>query len=36
MASLGGLFGSQQHPDENVGALDNAAGNTPSNDTQFR
>jgi len=35
MASTGGLFGSQQCPEDNVGAWDNNAGNTPSKDTQF-
>jgi len=35
MAPPGGLFGSQQHPDDNVGASDNNAGNTPSKDTHF-
>jgi len=35
MAPTGGLFGSQHRPDENVGASDNNAGNTPSRDTQF-
>ena len=29
------LFGSQQRPDDNVGASDNNAGNTQSKDTQF-
>jgi len=36
MAPPGGLFGSQQCPDDNVGASDNNAGNTPNKDTQFR
>jgi hypothetical protein len=36
MAPPGGLFGSQQRPDDNVGASENNAGNTPSKDTQFR
>ena len=31
----GGLFGSQQRPDDNVGASDTTAGNTQSKDTQF-
>jgi len=35
MAPQGGLFGSQQHPDDNVRASDNNAGNTQSKDTQF-
>jgi len=35
MAPLGGLFDSQQHPDDNVGASDNNAGNIPNKDTQF-
>jgi len=35
MAPLGGLFGSQQHPHDNMGASENNAGNTPSKDTQF-
>jgi len=35
MAPTGGLFRSQQRPDDNVGASDNNAGNTPSKDTQF-
>jgi hypothetical protein len=35
MAPPGGLFGSQQRPEDNVGASDNNAGNTPSKDTQF-
>jgi hypothetical protein len=35
MAPSGGLFGSQQRPEGNVGASDNNAGNTLSNDTQF-
>jgi len=34
-APPGGLFGSQQHPDDNVEASYNNAGNTPSKDTQF-
>jgi hypothetical protein len=34
MAPLGGLFGSQNHPDDNVGASD--AGNTQNKDIQFR
>jgi hypothetical protein len=36
MARPGGLFGSQQRPDDNVEASYNNAGNTPSKDTQFR
>jgi len=35
MAPPGGLFGSQQRPEDNVGAFDNNAGNTLSKDTQF-
>jgi hypothetical protein len=35
MAPSGGLFGLQQCPDDNVGASDNNARNTPSKDTQF-
>jgi len=35
MARAGGLFGSQQRPEDNVEASDNNAGNTPSKDTQF-
>jgi len=35
MAPLGGLFGSQQRPDDNVGASDNNAGNILSKDTRF-
>jgi hypothetical protein len=35
MASPHGLFGSQQHPDDNVGASDSNAGNTLSKDTKF-
>jgi hypothetical protein len=35
MAPAGGLFGSQHSPEDNVGASDNNAGNTPSKDTQF-
>jgi len=35
MAPPGGLFGSQQRPDDNVEASYNNAGNTPSKDTQF-
>jgi len=36
MAPPGGLFGSQQQrPDDNVGASDYNAGNTPNKDTQF-
>jgi len=35
MAPKGGLFGSEQRPDENVGVSDNNAGNTPSKDTQI-
>jgi len=35
MAPSGGVFGSQQRPEDNVGASDNNAGNTPSKDTQF-
>jgi len=35
MAPTGGLFGSQQHPEDNVGASHNHAGNTPCKDTQF-
>jgi hypothetical protein len=36
MAAPGALFGSQQRPEDNVGASDNNAGNTPNKDTQFR
>jgi len=36
MAPPGGLFGSQQRPEDNVGASVNNAGNTPSKETQFR
>jgi hypothetical protein len=36
MAPSGALFGSPQRPENNVGASDNNAGNTPSKDTQFR
>jgi len=36
MAPTGGLFGSQQRPDDNVGASDIDDGNTPSEDTRFR
>jgi hypothetical protein len=36
MAPTRGLFGSQQRPEDNVGASDNHAGNTPSKDNQFR
>ena len=35
MAPAGGLFGSQQRPEDNVGASDYNAGHTPSKDTQF-
>ena len=35
MASTGALFGSQQRPEDNVGASDNNGGNTPSKGTQF-
>jgi hypothetical protein len=35
MAPTSGLFGSQRRPDDNVGASENDAGNTPSKDTQF-
>jgi len=35
MAPQGGLFGSQQRPDDNVAASDNNAGNTPNKDTQL-
>jgi hypothetical protein len=35
MAPTGGLFGSEQRPDYNMGASDNHAGNTPNKDTQF-
>jgi hypothetical protein len=35
MAPSGGQFGSQQRAEDNVGASDNNAGNTPSKDTQF-
>ena len=35
MASPGGLFGSPQRPDDNVGANDNHARYTPKKDTQF-
>jgi hypothetical protein len=35
MAPPGRPFGSQQRPDDNVGASENNAGNTPSKDTQF-
>jgi len=35
MAPTGGLFRSQQHPDDNVGASVNNAGNTPSKHMQF-
>jgi len=35
MAPTGGLFGSQQHPDDNVGASYNNARNIPSKDTHF-
>ena len=35
MVPPGGLFGSQQRPDDNVGASYNDGGNTPSNDNQF-
>jgi hypothetical protein len=31
----GGLFGQQHHPDDNLGALDKNAANTPSKDTQL-
>jgi len=36
MVAPRGLFGSQQCQDDNVGASDNDAGNTPSKDTEFR
>jgi len=36
MAPTGGLFGSQQRPDDNVGASDDNAGNTPRIGIQFR
>jgi hypothetical protein len=35
MAPLGGLFGPQQRPGDDVGASDNNAGNTPSKDTRI-
>jgi len=35
MAPTSELFGSQQRPEDNVGASDNNAGNRPSKDTQF-
>ena len=35
IAPTGGLLGSHQCPDDNVGAPDNNAGNTPSKDTQL-
>jgi len=35
MAPTGGLVGSQLRPDDNVGASDNTAGNTPNKGTQF-
>jgi len=35
MARTGGLFGSQQTPENNVGASNNNTGNTLSKDTQF-
>jgi len=35
MAPNSRLFASQQLPDDNVGASDNNAGNTPNKDTQF-
>jgi len=35
MAPTSGLFGSQQRPDDNVGASDNNARNIPNKDTQF-
>jgi len=35
MAPPGSLFGSQPPPEDDVGASDNNAGNTPSKDTQF-
>jgi hypothetical protein len=35
LAPPGGLFGSQQHPDDNVEGSENNAGNTASQDTEF-
>jgi len=35
LAPSGGLFGSQQRPDDNVGGSDNNAGNEPNKDIQF-
>ena len=35
MAPMNGLFGLEHHPDDNVGACDNNAGNKSTNDTQF-
>ena len=35
VAPTGGLLGSQQRPDEIVGASDDNAGNTPSKANQF-
>jgi hypothetical protein len=35
LAATGGLFGSQQCPDDNVGASVDNAGNTPIKDTEF-
>jgi len=35
IAPIGGLFGSQQHPGDDVGASDNDAWYAPSKDTQF-
>jgi len=35
MAPTGGLFGSQQRPDDNVGASYSNGGNTRSRETQF-
>ena len=35
MAPTSGLVGSQQRPDDNVGASDNTGGNSPSKDTEF-
>jgi len=35
MAPMGGLFGSQQRPNDNVGASDNDARNTASKVNQF-
>jgi len=36
MAPTGGLFATEQRPEDNVGAWDNNIGNMPSKDTQFR